>query len=51
MRVILPDNLSLNKELVFVGLAWWYRCYAQNDRILKALEADARTAKGELRGK
>jgi len=27
-EVILPDGSSLNKELVFVGLAWWYRKYA-----------------------
>ncbi|NVM24095.1 MAG: thermonuclease family protein, partial [Desulfobacterales bacterium] len=23
-EVILPDGLNLNKELVYVGLAWWY---------------------------
>jgi endonuclease YncB( thermonuclease family) len=38
-EVILPDGLSLNKQLVYVGLAWWYRTYAPNDRTLKALEA------------
>ena len=40
-EVILPDGISLNKELVYVGLAWWYREYAPNDLTLKALEAGA----------
>ncbi|MFX0200085.1 MAG: thermonuclease family protein [Candidatus Hodarchaeota archaeon] len=47
-EVILPDGTSLNKELVFVGLAWWYRKYAPNDRTLKALEAGARAEKKGL---
>ena len=47
-EVILPDGISLNKELVYVGLAWWYRKYAPNDRTLKALEAGAREAKRGL---
>lgn len=47
-EVILPNGLSLNKELVFVGLAWWYRKYAPNDRTLKALEAGTREAKRGL---
>jgi endonuclease YncB( thermonuclease family) len=47
-EVILPDGLSLNKELVYFGLAWWYRKYAPNDRTLKALEAGARKAKRGL---
>jgi endonuclease YncB( thermonuclease family) len=47
-EVILPDGSSLNKELVFVGLAWWYRKYAPNDKTLKALEAGARAAKRGL---
>lgn len=46
--VILPDGTSLNKELVYVGLAWWYRKYAPNDRTLKALEAGARAARRGL---
>jgi micrococcal nuclease len=41
-EVILSDGSNLNKELVFVGLAWWYRKYAPNDLTLKALEAGAR---------
>jgi endonuclease YncB( thermonuclease family) len=47
-EIILPDGLSLNKELVYVGLAWWYRKYAPNDKALKALEAGARENKRGL---
>jgi len=47
-EIILPGGLSLNKELVYVGLAWWYRRYAPNDRTLKALEAGARAEKKGL---
>jgi len=47
-EVILPDGNSLNKELVYVGLAWWYRKYAPNDRTLKALETGARAEKKGL---
>ena len=47
-EVILPDGLSLNKDLVHAGLAWWYRKYAPNDRTLKALEAGARADKRGL---
>jgi micrococcal nuclease len=47
-EVILQGDSSLNKELVFVGLAWWYRKYAPNDRILEKLEAEAREAKRGL---
>ena len=47
-EVILPDGLSLNKQLVYLGLAWWYRKYAPNDRTLKALEEGARAEKKGL---
>ena len=47
-EVILLDGSSLNKELVYVGLAWWYKKYAPNDRTLKALEAGARAEKRGL---
>ncbi len=47
-EVILPDGLSLNKQLVYMGLAWWYRKYAPNDRTLKALEAGARAERRGL---
>ena len=49
-EVILPDGLSLNKELVYMGLARWYRKYAPNDRTLKALEAGARAEKRAKKG-
>jgi micrococcal nuclease len=47
-EVILPDGISLNKELVFVSLAWWYRRYTPNDRTLKALETGGRAEKWGL---
>ena len=47
-EVILPDGLSLNKDLVHAGLAWWYHNFAPNDQTLKTLEAEARTAKRGL---
>jgi micrococcal nuclease len=47
-EVILPDGLSLNKDLVHAGLAWWYRKHAPNDRTLKALEAGAKEARRGL---
>lgn len=47
-EVILLHGSTLDKELVFVGLAWWYRRYAPNDCTLKALEAGARAAKRGL---
>src|SRR5438094_4600286 len=28
--VILPDGRSLNEELVYQGLAWWYRKYSKS---------------------
>ncbi len=43
-EVFLPDGLSLNKQLVYLGLAWWYRNDDPNDRTLKALEEGARKA-------
>ena len=47
-EVILPSGSSLNKELVYVGLAWWYRKYAPDDRTLKVLEAKAKEDKKGL---
>ena len=44
-EIILPDNRSLNQELVRTGLAWWYRQYAPKDIELEALEKEARKAK------
>lgn len=47
-EVILPDGISLNKQLVYLGPAWWYRKYAPNNRTLKALETGASEAKRGL---
>ena len=47
-EVILPGGISLNNELVYVGLAWWYRKYAPDDGMLERLEAEAREAKRGL---
>jgi endonuclease YncB( thermonuclease family) len=43
-EVILPDGRSLNRELVRVGYAWWFRRYSTDPR-LAALEAEARAAR------
>jgi micrococcal nuclease len=39
------NGISLNKELVRAGLAWWYCRYAPNDSELAELEALARKNK------
>ena len=39
---------NLNWGLVDAGLAWWYRRYASDDRVLKRLEAGARAEKRGL---
>jgi len=36
-EVILPDGISLNKQLVSIGLAWWYRKYAPNDNMPRTI--------------
>ena len=41
--VILPDGRSLNEELVYQGLAWWYRKYSKSPR-LATFEMEARLA-------
>lgn len=43
--VQLPDQRSLNQELVRSGLAWWYREYAKHDQTLAELEKLAREQK------
>ena len=45
--VYLPDGTLLNKELVKVGLAWWY-CKYSADQTLAQLEIEAREAKRGL---
>lgn len=47
-EVILPDERSLNREMVRSGMAWWFRRYAPADRELASLEAEARAAKRGL---
>lgn len=42
---VFVDGNSLNKELVRVGLAWWYRSHAPKDKDLKRFEEKARKAK------
>ena len=46
-EVILPDGVSLNRELVRAGYAWWYRRYS-DDPSLGALEEQARTQRRGL---
>jgi endonuclease YncB( thermonuclease family) len=46
--VILQGGKNLNWELVDAGLAWWYRKYAPDDRMLERLETEARAAKRGL---
>ncbi|MCW5976489.1 MAG: thermonuclease family protein [Bryobacteraceae bacterium] len=41
-EVVLPDERSLNQELIRAGLARWYQRYAPDDRKLQELEAEAR---------
>lgn len=43
-----PVQLSLNRELVREGLAWWYKRYARKDKELKRLEKEARREKRGL---
>ena len=47
-EVIIEDGRSLNRELVRVGLAWWYQRYAPKETDLKVLERDARKARTGL---
>jgi micrococcal nuclease len=43
-EVFLPDERSLNEELVRQGMAWWYRKYAPHNTKLRLLEEKARDA-------
>ncbi len=47
-EVILPGGRNLNQELVRAGLAWWYVQFAPRDRVLAALQTEARDAKRGL---
>lgn len=42
--VYLPDDTLLNKEMVRLGLAWWY-CKDSHDEVLRQLELEARDEK------
>lgn len=44
-QVVTPDGRVLNRELVRVGLAWWYYSFAPMNRDLAKLQADAKAAK------
>jgi endonuclease YncB( thermonuclease family) len=46
--LILPDGTLLNQELVRLGMAWWYRQHAPDDRELARLEGEARGARRGL---
>ena len=43
-QVVTPDGTVLNRELVRVGLAWWYYSFAPKDRDLERLQAEAKAA-------
>jgi endonuclease YncB( thermonuclease family) len=45
--VVLPDGRNVNRELVRLGWAWWFRKYSR-DVTLGTLEADARAARRGL---
>ena len=40
--VKLPDGRELNRELLRLGLAWWYEKYAPDERLYRLLEKQAR---------
>jgi len=47
-EVILQGGMSLNRELVKAGLAWWNQKSAPHDETLKRLEEEARNKKRGL---
>ena len=47
-EVILPGGISLNRELVKAGLAWWNQKSAPHDETLKRFEEEARNKKRGL---
>ena len=47
-EVIFNGNISLNQSLVKSGVAWWYKEYAKDDKVLEALEKEARENKRGL---
>ena len=47
-EVVLPDGMSLNRELVKEGWCWWYQKYASGDAVLEELEKEARDGRKGL---
>lgn len=47
-EITLSDGKDLNHELVTAGLAWWYKKYAPEDKVLEKLEQTARREKRGL---
>lgn len=47
-EVILPEGINLNQQLVWAGLAWWYRKLAPDDAALAEMETKAKSAKRGL---
>lgn len=47
-KVILPDGMNVNQELVKQGWCWWYRKYAPGDAVLEGLEKEAREGRKGL---
>ena len=47
-EVISEDKWSLNRALVWYGMAWWYKKYAPKNKDLEKLESEARKAKRGL---
>jgi len=47
-EVFLPNGISLNRELVRAGYAWWYSKYAPKDYVLKVLQDASGASKAGL---
>ena len=47
-EIILSNGKDLNHELVAAGLAWWYKKYASDNKVLEQLEEKARREKRGL---
>lgn len=47
-EVILPEGINLNQQIVWAGLAWWYRKLAPDDATLAEMETKAKSAKRGL---
>jgi len=47
-EVILPEEINLNRQLVWAGLAWWYRKRAPENSTLAEVETMAKKARRGL---